>query len=322
MSVRATGRTSAVIARVAHVVAVLVLVTFAVTFLVDLTPGDPAYAILGDQATPEQVAQVHAQLHLDDPFWARYWSWLSNVVTGDLGTSLHTQQSVLDAIGERLPVTLEIVVLALVIALALAVPIGIATAVRAGGAADRVWSLTSSALIALPVFVTGLLFVYLFSVGLRGSLPATGWAPIEDGVGENLRHAILPALTLALVELPVFARLLRADMITTLGEDFILAATAKGLPTRRILLRHALRPSSFSLVTVSGLSLGRLIGGAVVVEVLFALPGIGQQLVLAVEAKDVVVVQGVVAFMAIGYVLVNTGVNALYRVLDPRVAHG
>jgi peptide/nickel transport system permease protein len=312
-------------ARVAHVVAVLLLVTFAVTFMADLTPGDPAYAILGDQATPAQVAQVHAQLHLDDPFYERYWTWLSNVVTGDFGTSLRTQQSVLDAIGERLPVTLEIVVLALVIALLAAIPIGIATAVRAGGAGDRVWSLASSALIALPVFVTGLLFVYVFSVGLRGSafqLPATGWAPVSDGLGENLRHVLLPALTLALVELPVFARLLRADMITTLGEDYILAASAKGLPMRRILLRHALRPSSFSLVTVSGLSLGRLIGGAVVVEMLFSLPGIGQQLVLAVEAKDIVVVQGVVAFIAIGYVLVNAGVNALYRVLDPRVAHG
>ena len=309
-------------AHLAHMVIVLFLVTLAVSAMIDLTPGDPAYAILGEQATPAEVTRVHAELHLDDPFYLRYWHWLDGVRHGDLGRSYQTGQSVLGAIGQRLPVTLETVLLALLLALASALVLGTWTAVRAGGLIDRVWAVLSAALVSVPVFVTGLLLVFVFSLRLRGSplqLPATGWVRPADGLGDNLRHAVLPALALALAELPVFARLLRADLVRTLGEDHILAAQAQGVPTSGIVLHHALRLSSFPLLTMAGLSLGRLIGGAVVIESLFALPGIGQLLVLSVEAKDVVVVQGVVAVVAVGYVLVNTAVDGLYGLLDPRV---
>jgi peptide/nickel transport system permease protein len=308
-----------------HVLAVLLIVTFAVTFLIDLTPGDPAYAVLGDQATPEQVAAVHAQLHLDDPVTVRYWAWLDGVLHGNFGTSLVSRERVLESIGQRLPVTVEVVVLGLVMGLLLALPIGMYTAYRADRFADRMWSVGSATLISLPPFVTGLLLVFLVSLSLRTAavhFPATGWARLADGLGDNLWHAFLPALTLAIAEIPVYSRLLRADMIVTLREDYILAAAAKGLSAARILARHALRPSSFSLLTLAGLSLGRLIGGAVIVEILFALPGIGQLLVLAIQGKDLAVVQGVVTFVAIAYVLLNSLVDVLYGVLDPRVRAG
>lgn len=305
-----------------HVVAVLLLVTFAVTFLIDLTPGDPAYAVLGDQATPEQVAAVHAELRLDDPVPTRYWAWLSGILHGDFGTSLVSRESVLDTIRQRLPVTVEVVALGLLLALVVALPLGMWTAYRPDGLADRLWSIGSATLISLPQFVTGLLLVFLLALSLRTAavhFPATGWVGPGDDLGANLWHAFLPALTLACAEIPVYSRLLRGDMLVTLREDYIVAAAAKGLSTARILARHALRPSSFSLLTLAGLSLGRLIGGAVIVEVLFALPGIGQLLVLAIQGKDVVVVQGVVTFVAVAYVLLNSLVDVLYGVLDPRV---
>jgi peptide/nickel transport system permease protein len=307
--------------RVLRLVVVLFLVTLAVTFLIDLAPGDPAYVVLGEQASPERVAILHTQLHLDDPFHIRYWHWLTAVLRGDLSTSLLSQQSVIGAIGERLPVTLELVVLALVIALVLAVPIAVYTAYRAGSVTDRLWSVGSATLISLPPFVTGLLFVYLLALRPDAVVhfPASGWTRLSEGIGANLWHASLPALTLACAEIPAYSRLLRADLIATLREDYILAAKAKGLSATRILFRHAIRPSSFSLITLAGLSMGRLIGGAVIVETLFALPGLGQLLVLAVHAKDVVVVQGVVAFVAVAYVLLNTLVDGVYEVLDPRV---
>lgn len=308
-----------VLRRAGYLLAVLLLVTVGATALVDLTPGDPAFSVLGEQASPDRVAAVHAQLHLDEPFAHRYWRWLDAALHGDLGRSVVSQQSVLAALGERLPVTLELVVLAVVVALAVAVPAGVATAYRAGRPADRLWSAGSSVLLALPPFVTGLALVYLLALRDHGvRFPATGWVPLGDSVADNLWHAFLPALTLAAGEVPVYARVLRADLVGTLREDFVLAARAKGLGTLRILFRHALRPSSFSLVTLASLSIGRLVSGALVVEVLFALPGIGQLLVVAVQGKDIVIVQGLVVVVAVAYVVLNTAVDGLYGVLDPR----
>jgi peptide/nickel transport system permease protein len=310
----------AALRRCGYVLTVLLLVTVAAAFLVDLTPGDPAASLLGDQASPERVAAVHAQLHLDEPFLSRYWSWLDGLLHGDLGRSLISQQNVREAIGARLPVTVELVMLAVGLAFLIAVPIGVLTAYRADRFGDRLWSAGSAVLVSLPPFVTGLAFVYVLALRDRGvRFPATGWTPLAGGVADNLWHAFLPALTLACGEIPVYARVLRADMVATLREDYVLAARAKGLGTARVLFRHALRPSSFSLVTLASLSLGRLIGGAVVVEFLFALPGLGQLLVVAVQGKDVVIVQGVVTVIAVAYVLLNTAADGLYGVLDPRV---
>jgi peptide/nickel transport system permease protein len=327
--------TSRYIARkLLHILVVLLLVSFFTAFMLDLTPGDPAYAILGDQATPEQVAQVHKDLELDRPFYQRYIQWLgvghiidskdytTGILQGDFGTSYRTKEKVMDVIKERLPVTLELVVLAVLLALAIAIPIGIFTAYRADGKFDRSWRAASSALISLPPFVSSLILVFIFALTLRHTFfhfPVTGWTRLTDNLPNNLWSAALPVFTLALIEIPAYSILLRADMIATLQEDYILAARAKGLPTMRILLRHALRPSSFSLLTLAALSLGRLIGGSIIVETVFALPGLGQLLVTSITQKDVLIVQGVVMFVAIAYVLLNAFVDVMYHVLDPRV---
>jgi peptide/nickel transport system permease protein len=308
--------------KILHTIAVLLLVSLGVTFLINLTPGDPAYSILGDQASPTQVAEVHQALHLDDPFYARYGRWLSGVGRGDFGTSYLTRRPVLDSILQAIPVTAELIVLAFIMAMLISVPIGIYTAYRANGRFDRFWSLVSSFFISMPPFVSALLLVYLVALKLRSlpiNFPVTGWVDLTDSVSENLRHAFLPALTLALALIPLYSRMLRADMLATLQEDYILAARAKGVPTRRILFSHALRPSSFSLMTLAGLSLGQLISGAAIVEVVFALPGLGQLIVNSILDKDVPMVQGTVMFIAIVYVLINVLVDVSYSALDPRV---
>ncbi|MCK9878047.1 ABC transporter permease [Frankia sp. AgPm24] len=304
--------------QLARTAVVLLLVGFGATFLLDLAPGDPAFALLGEQASAEQVATVHRALRLDDPFLTRYATWIGGVLRGDFGTSYLTGEPVMTEVAARLAVTGELVVLALASALVVAVPIGVFTAYRAHGRADRVWSLASSALIATPPFVVALVGVYLLTLKI-GALPATGWVAPVDGLGANLRHAVLPVATLVLSLVPTYTRMLRADMTATLREDYILAARSRGLPVRRILFRHALRPSSFSLITLTGISVGQLIGGAVVVEVLFALPGLGQLMVTSVTAKDVPVVQGIVMFLAVVYCVAGAVTDLLYGFLDPRV---
>jgi peptide/nickel transport system permease protein len=184
------------------------------------------------------------------------------------------------------------------------------------------WSVASSTLISFPPFVSALFLVYFLAVSLKDfpvHFPASGWGYLGGGLGQNLSYAFLPALALALVEIPGLSRVLRADMVSTLQEDYVLAARARGVPTRRILLRHALRPSSFSLVTMASLSFARLMGGVIVVEVLFSVPGIGQLLIVSIFNKDVPVVQGLVMFIAVVYVLINAAVEVGYHALDPRV---
>lgn len=308
--------------KLVHLVVVLVIVSFALTFLIDLTPGDPAFSIVGSEATKEQIAEVHEQLHLDDSFIDRYASWVEGVVQGDFGTSYITKEPVGDVIWQRLPVTFELVVLVLLVSMLFAIPIGICTAYRPNGWFDRCWTIVSSAVIAVPPFVSALVLVFIFALRLKDApvhFPASGWIPFSDDPVDNLWYVFLPMLTLVLVEVTRMSRLLRADMIGTLQEDYILAARARGVSDRRILFRHALRPSSFSLVTLAGLTLGQLIGAAVVVEVLFSLPGLGQALINAIQAKDVPTVQGIVMFIAIAYVVINATIDILYGYLDPRV---
>lgn len=303
--------------RLLHVIPVLLLVTFGTMLLIELTPGDPAIAYLGENATPEQIIAVREQMGIDRPIPVRYVDWLGDVMRGDFGTSLRSQQPILDAVRERLPVTLELAVLALLMAFVVAVPVALLSAYRAGGTFDKLANVASSSVVSSPSFLTALLLVYLLALRFR-IFPATGWVRLTDSPIDNLKSAFLPALTLGLTEMAVLMRVLRSDVIATLQEDFILSAKAKGLPTWYVLLRHSLRPSSFSLVTLAGLSLGRLIGGAVIVETLFALPGIGQLLVNAIFNKDVTTVQGVVMFVALGYVALNVLTDVIYTVLDPR----
>lgn len=307
--------------RVLYLVPVLFAVTLLTFMVASLLPGDLALAMLGDQATPENVAALRAKLGLDLPAWQRYLHWLSGVVVGDLGQSHRTGEMVLHAIANRLPVSIELMLLAQLGALAVGVPLGILCAARANSPLDRVLSGGAFGLLSMPPFMLAILLIFAFSVQL-GVLPATGYTPFMQDPAANLVSMILPAASLALVEWPVLMRILRSDMITTLQEDFIAMARAKGLKPRRILFVHALKPSSFTLVTVTGLNVGRLIGGAVIIETIFALPGLGRLLVEAIYTRDFIVLQGGVLFVAVAYVLVNFIVDLLYTVLDPRVRHG
>ena len=298
----------------------LFIVSFAVFALQELIPGDPAVAILGETATPEAIATVRADLALDDPFVLRYVSWLGNVAQFDLGSSYRSGTPVAGEIIRRLPVTLELMVLAQVIALGLAVPLGTLTAYRAKSRFDRTTTGFLFGIVSIPEFVLALLLIYFFALGL-GVMPATGWVPLTDAPLENLHHALLPALTMALPVMAIYQRLLRSDMTATLQEDYITMAQSKGLSTPHILFRHALRPSSFSLITMAGVNTGRLIGGSVIVEVIFAVPGIGQLLVQSIFLRDFIFLQGTVLFVAAAYIIVNTAVDILYGVVDPRVRY-
>lgn len=305
-------------ARLAELVAVLLLVSFGVFMLVSLLPGDPAVAVLGEGHTPAEYAAKRAELGLDGNVIVRYLEWLGHALTGDFGASLvPPQNEVLPRVLSALPVSAELAVLGLLIALLLAVPLAMWSAAHEGGIVDRAIGASMFAILSVPSFLAGLLLIAMFSNGL-GWFPRAQWVRISEDPLQNLYHAILPAVTIALMELALFTRVLRNDLIVTLHEDYILAARAKGMPPRRILVTDALRPSSFSLVTLLGISMGRLIGSTVIVEYLFALPGMGSLIVNSANQGDYPMVQGAVLLVAGIYVIVNAGIDLSYGYLDPR----
>ncbi len=304
----------------------LLLTLFAVTFLsfimTSLLPGDPVNAILGVDAPrdEETVARIRADLGLDDPLPQRYITWLGNAVQGDLGESyINSGQSVSGTISQRLPVTAQLATMAIGIALILAIPIGVIGAYRQGRWQDQTTSAAVQVALSVPNFITGIFLIWLFAVTLKW-LPASNWNRIGDkGLIENLKTAILPSTALALTQMAIFSRLVRSDMIATLQENYILSAKAKGLSDRYVLLRHALRPSSLSLATIVGINFGALLGGTVIIETLFAIPGLGFRLINAINQRDILVIQGITVFVAVAYVVINTVVDLFYTVLDPRI---
>lgn len=309
--------------RLLRLIATLFAVTLITFLLVALLPGDPVNAILPPEAPrdAETVARIRAEFGLDDPLPVRYVNWLGSAITGDLGKSYITDQLVTDAIKDRVPITFELTVLAIGIALILAVPLGILGAYREGRAVDKASSAFVQFGLSVPPFIVGIFLIWALTVKTRFlGLPSTGWNRITtDGLWLNLKTAILPAAALSLAPLAYFSRLLRADMVGTLKEDFVLSARAKGLQNRYILGRHALRPSSLSLMTIVGIQVGILLGGTVVIEQLFALPGLGQRLLNAIYQRDIIMIQGITVFIATVYVVVNTVVDFAYLAIDPRI---
>ncbi len=300
--------------------AVLVVMgaTMLTQWFLELAPGGVAATILGDAASPENVAALNQELGLDRPFFVRYFEWAGNVLHGDLGRSPIDNRSVWDAITTALPVTLELVLLATVMALALAVSTAFISARRPNGIVDRLFGGVTSAALSIPTFVLGPVLLYFLAVQ-NNIFPVTGWSPLSDGLAENLRTALLPAFCVALPEFAVFQRLFRGDLVATLDEDYIDAARARGIGEGRIMVRHAFRPASISLMTVTGISIGRLLGGTVIVESLFVLPGLGSLLQASIVKRDLIMVQGIVVFVAVAYVIVNLVVDLLYGVVDPRI---
>jgi peptide/nickel transport system permease protein len=288
--------------------------------LVALLPGDLALLILADAATPERVAALRSQLGLDQPLPLRYLHWLGNVLSGDLGYAIHSGQPTLNVILSRLPVTLELIFLTQLVALGIAMPLGIWSAYRRGSAIDTATLVGCLCLLSTPAFVIGLVFIYLFALNLQW-LPATGFVSLGEGVGANLRSMLLPVVSLALIEVPVYLRLLRSEMIGTLQQNFIALARGMGLPTLRILLENALRPSSLNLITVVGINMGRLMGGAIIVEQMFALPGVGQLLVESIYQQEYLMTQGIVLFVAAMFIVINLVTDLVYVLVDPRLQH-
>ena len=312
-----------ILSRLVRMAATLLAVSALTFFMVQLLPGDPIDLLIPPEARTdlEFVEQKREELGLNDPQVVQYVRWLGDVVTLDFGTSLRNGEEVASVMSARLPITLELAGVAVVMALILAVPIGAVSAYREGRALDKGLSAFLQLGLSIPNFVLGVFLIWFFAERL-GWFPATGWTRISDSITGNIKGVILPATALAFVDLAVFSRLVRADMITTLQENYVLSAKAKGMSDRYILFRHALRPSSLSLITVVALNLGALLGGTVVIEQLFAMGGIGRLLIDGINNRDYIVIQGVVVFIAFVYVLLNTMVDFIYMAIDPRIRGG
>ncbi len=310
--------TKIVFKKIGELIVVLFVVSLGTFGLVSLIPGDPSVAALGEGRTPEEYAQARLEMGLDDPFFSRYWDWLSGALQGDLGRSLVPPQSdVMERIGSALPVSVQLAIMGLFIALAVSIPLAMWSARHNGGLIDRVISACTFGVLAIPSFLSGLLLIMLF-VNNLGWFPRSQWVRVSEGLGENLYHAILPAVTISLLEMAMFLRILRSDLITTLQENFILVSKAKGTSNLKLLLSDAFRPSSFSLITMLGLVLGSMIGSTVIVETLFSLPGMGSLIVRAAQQGDMPMVQGAVLVIAVIYVVANGIIDISYGYLDPR----
>jgi peptide/nickel transport system permease protein len=296
----------------------MVMVATAVFLLLFLTPGDPAAVILGPDAKPEQVAELRARLGLDQPVYVQLANWYGRLLRGDLGQSIFENRPVIEAIMGRAEPTLLLTTLATFIAVTLGLAMGLLAALRQGRWQDTGAMLVAIGGVSMPTFWLGLNLIFVFGVVL-GWLPVAGYEPLSSGLWECLRYLILPSVTLGLFQAALLARLTRSMMLETLGDDYIRTARAKGLAEQAVVIRHAFRNALIPLLTVIGLIFAALMGGAVITEQVFNIPGVGRMLIQAVARRDYPVVQGVVMIVAALYVLINLVVDVLYGYLDPRL---
>jgi peptide/nickel transport system permease protein len=306
------------IRRVLAAIPVMLLVATAVFLLLFLTPGDPAAVILGPDAKPDQVAELRARLGLDQPVYVQLGNWYVRLLRGDLGRSIFENRPVTEAIVSRAEPTLLLTALATLVAITLGLTMGIVAALRPGRWQDTGAMLVAIGGVSMPTFWLGLNLIFVFGV-LLGWLPVAGYEPLNSGLWESLRYLILPSITLGLFQAALLARLTRSMMLETLGDDYVRTARAKGLAEHAVVLRHAFRNAAIPLVTVIGLIFAALIGGAVITEQVFNIPGVGRLLIQAVARRDYPVVQGVVMIVAGLYVVINLVVDLLYGYLDPRL---
>jgi peptide/nickel transport system permease protein len=311
---------SFLVRRTLSVIPVLLIVAIVCFAVLRLVPGDPAAVIAGDEADAAQVAELRARLGLDRPMAVQFFLWLGNVLRGDLGHSYFFKTSVAELIAQRLEPTLALGACALLLAVVVAVPLGVVAAFRQGSWTDRSVMGLSVVGFSVPVFVLGYALMYVFSIEL-GWLPVQGYSRLADGLGPFLERLVLPSVTLALVYVALIARITRTSILEVLGEDYIRTARAKGLTDREVLVGHALRNASVPILTIIGIGVGLLIGGAVVTESVFAIPGLGRLTVEAVLSRDFPVIQALILLFSAGYVLVNLMVDVGYAILDPRIRY-
>jgi peptide/nickel transport system permease protein len=306
--------------RLLSTIPVLLVVAVLVFLMLRLTPGDPAAVLAGDAASTEQIAQIRATLGLDRSVPEQFAIWFGHMLTGDLGQSYYYKMPVTTLIAQRLEPTLSLALITIVIAVVVAVPLGVMAAWRFGGVLDRTLMGFSVLGFSIPVFVLAYLLIWLFSLKL-GWLPVQGYARLSAGFWPWLYQLVLPAVTLSVIYIALIARVTRASVLDTLGEDYIRTARAKGLPEAKVLMRHALANAAVPIVTVIGIGIALLIGGVVVTESVYAIPGLGRLTVDAVLARDFPTIQGVILFFSFVYVMINLLVDLSYVFFDPRIRY-
>ncbi len=299
---------------------VLLVVAVVVFLLLHLTPGDPAAIIAGDSATDEQIQRIRAGLGLDRPLITQFVIWAGNVLSGDLGESFFFKMTVSELIRQRLEPTLALALCTIFLSVLIAVPLGVVAALRNGGWLDRALMAFATLGFSIPVFVLGYLLMWLFALRL-GWLPVQGYRRLSEGLWPFVQHLILPCVTLSVIYSPLIARVTRASVSEALTEDFVRTARAKGLPERRVILRHALPNASVPIVTVIGVGLALLLGGVVVTESVYSIPGLGRLTVEAVLARDFPTIQALILLSSVTYVLLNLLIDLSYLVLDVRIRY-
>lgn len=306
-----------------RLLAALPVMTFVALFvfgLLYLAPGDPAAIMAGDQATAADIARIRVALKLDDPFPIRFGNWVWSLLRGDLGLSLFTNQPVAAMIAQRLEPTYLLMLMTLVISVTLALPIGVVAAWKHNTASDRMVMVFAVLSFSLPSFVVGYLLAFVFGLQLRW-LPVQGYVPMSNGLWPAVRSLLLPAIALGSVYIGLLARITRATMLEVLAQDYVRTARAKGVEDRKVLFKHALKNCSVPIITTIGSGVALLIGGAIVTETVFAIPGLGRLTVDAILRRDYPVIQGVILLFSFMYVLVNLLVDMLYTVFDPRIRY-
>ncbi|WP_119417875.1 ABC transporter permease [Desertibaculum subflavum] len=306
--------------RLIATIPVLAMVAVFVFLMLRLTPGDPAAVIAGDSATSEQVEEIREKLGLNRPLISQFVIWSAKSLQGDFGESFFFKKTVAELIVQRIEPTLALSVCTIVLAVLIAIPLGVLAAHRSGGWIDRVVMGFSVLGFSVPVFVVGYLLIYVFAVQLNW-LPVQGYRSFTDDLGEFLLRMILPSVTLAIIYVALIARITRASVIEVLGEDYIRTARAKGLTDRVVLMRHALRNAAVPIVTVIGIGIALLIGGAIVTESVYNIPGLGRLVVDAVLARDFPVIQAVILMFSFVYVLINLVIDIAYSFFDPRIRY-
>ncbi len=307
-----------IVKRLLSLIPVLVVVTIAIFLIIHITPGGPAATMLGMEATEEEVQALNKELGLDRPIYEQYTSWVGDVLRGDLGDSIFMQQPVTKAIAEHIGPTLSLAILAQLIAIILAIPFGIIAAYKRGSIVDTSLMGISLLGMAIPSFLLGLFLMLFVGVQLQW-LPVAGYEPLSKGLWEHLQYLILPAIALGTIQAALITRMARSSMLEVLNLNFIKTARSKGINETMVLLKHAFRNAFLPILTVIGQSFGTLVTGAVVVESIFNIPGLGQLILNSIERRDFAVIQGVVLVVTLMYVTINLFIDLLYGAVDPRV---
>ncbi len=310
-----------ILRRLAQLLPVLLLASIGIWAMVYAIPGGPVGMILGENATPEQIAALRAELGLDRPVIVQYWAWLTDALRGDLGVSLHSRQPVVALIGERLPATIQLGLAATVVGLLIGIPVAVASALMPGSWLDRALSGWSALALGVPTFWLGILLILLFAVHLRWLPSASGYVPFWESPIEMLRNILLPALTLGVYVSGIFARFLRASLVAELRADYVRTARSKGLPERDVVGRHVMRNAMLPFVTIVGLMMANFIGGTVVTEAVFTYPGLGRLLITAISTRDYPLIQGCILVILVIYIVINVMVDVLYAYIDPRIEY-